>query len=132
MNSKHQTFEETHKNISSYFEDAFQFHTQTQYVTWGKQALQALDSDNIAILAHIYSTMKHLGANINEKVNMDGYGNYVWTIWIHDHLGDTILHLAIKQKRYKSIRFLLLHPETDLTIKNDAGVSIKMYRSKRL
>lgn len=50
------------------------------------------------------------------------YGGYTWTQWMHEHFGDTALHIALKWKRHRAVKALLsLRP--DWTIRNEAGVT---------
>lgn len=66
----------------------------------------------------VYDVIMTIGANINEQVSIEGYGDYLWTIHIQEYLGDTILHLAIKLMKRKCINYLLLHPSMDFSIEN--------------
>lgn len=89
-----------------------------RYITWGKKAIRALDNDNLEELLSVYSKLQSHGADINHQTNIYGYGGYIWTVWLHHHLGDTILHIAIKMKRLISLYFLLLQRDIDATVRN--------------
>ena len=89
---------------------------------WGKQAIQAIDLDNPVKVAQIFNARASLSATLNERVNARGYIGYVWTPWIRTFQGDTIVHIAVKQRKINALCALLLF-DPDLSIVNDEGLS---------
>eukprot|EP01038_Epipyxis_sp_PR26KG_P015703 gene15703-21255_t len=115
-------------------------HGKSSFVSWGRDAMHAIDMDDYVLLYNIFTTEKddndidlvnnnngiskpdnpnlnNLLFDINTQTNTLGYGGYLWTPWIHSFLGDTILHIAIKQKKMRCIHMLLLM-DIDTTIPN--------------
>jgi hypothetical protein len=84
--------------------------------SWGRKAILAVDNDDVEQLAMIFKD-KSNAANINEQTTTLGYAGYLWTMKIHQYLGDTILHLAVKMRKIKAVYILLLYG-ADVTIKN--------------
>lgn len=92
---------------------------KANYNRWGRMVLRAIDVDDGLALIDIFIHKKDvLGSNINAQTTIRGYEGHVWTAWIHNHIGDTALHIAIKQKRMVCIYALLLI-EADVSIKNE-------------
>ena len=124
-------------------------YSRSRFVTWGKEVISAIDIDHAGRLIFSYKSKKHLGADIDAQVVKSGYGGYSWTVYIHNFLGrlhlffhnfihcelihcekyfflsyvgDTALHLALRQKKFVCAHaLLLLGARTD--IKNDVGVT---------
>jgi hypothetical protein len=61
--------------------------SRSQYISWGKEIIFAIDCDNPAKLLRTFRTKKHLGANMNEQTTRRGYGGYAWSVWLHKYLG---------------------------------------------
>jgi hypothetical protein len=95
--------------------------SRSKYLSWGKEIIFAIDADNPAKLIRTFQIKKHLGANLNEQTTRRGYGGYAWTMWLHKHLGDTALHIALKQKKILCVHALLLI-EASQSIQNDDGL----------
>ena len=96
--------------------------SKSAYDPWGRKAIRAVDKDDVQLLYYVYQHYQTLGANINEQTTLYGYGGHLWTVWIHKYLGDTILHLAIKQSKMLCIYVLLLS-NANTNICNDEGIS---------
>lgn len=112
---------------------------KSHYVRWGRMVLRAIDvDDGLAILdifsqhefQHVVNGLNKIeklaprGADINTQTDMRGYAGHVWTAWLHNHIGDTALHISIKQKRMLCIyALLLLGARTD--IHNEEGFDAK-------
>ena len=107
---------------------------------WGRAVIRSIDLDD-SIMLYSSLTMQQVGeptgaatANaavlssdqhqliadrINTQVDCLGYAEYLWTASIHRFLGDTALHLAIRQRKMRCVHMLLLL-EADVHIKNEA------------
>lgn len=96
---------------------------------WGRAVIRSIDLDDSIML---YSSLTIGGAavmpsdqhqliadRINTQVDCLGYAEYLWTASIHRFLGDTALHLAIRQRKMRCVHMLLLL-EADVHIKNAA------------
>ncbi len=57
---------------------------------------------------------------IDIQVNYYGYAGYLWTRLIHNFLGDTVLHFALRQRRKECVYMLLLL-SPDLSLANAKG-----------
>jgi hypothetical protein len=71
------------------------------------------------------------GANINAQVDILGYDQYLWTCMIHKYLGDTALHMAMRQKKMMCVHVLLVL-KARIDIPNQKGetadsLSIKLF-----
>lgn len=93
------------------------------YNKWGRQVIRAIDIDDSVMLHSAFEKNKSLGSDINTQTNTFGYADYIWTVWIHKYLGDTALHLALKQAKIRCICQLVLTHGIDLTIKNNDGLT---------
>lgn len=94
--------------------------SKSAYVPWGRKAIRALDLDDCVSLYEIYLNLGHLGASLSCQTTAYGYGGHIWTVWIHKHLGDTILHLAVKQRKMRCL-YTLLFLDIDTSIRNSDG-----------
>jgi len=96
-------------------------HGKANYNRWGRMVLRAIDVDDGLALIDIFIHKKDvLGSNINVQATIRGYEGHIWTAWIHNHIGDTALHIAIKQKRMVCIYALLLI-NADVSLRNEDG-----------
>jgi len=74
--------------------------TYLQGMTWGYDVVTALDHDDpTALLAGL----KRDGADPNARVDRDGYGGYKWSAWAHRTAGDSVLHLALRWRKFKAL-----------------------------
>lgn len=89
---------------------------------WGKRIINCIDQDNCVDLRISYEALAPKGANINEQINYNGYGGYIWTPVIHNYLGDTSLHLSLRQKKMKCFN-MLLYLKADYKIPNNSGIT---------
>jgi len=97
-------------------------YSRSPFVTWGKEIISAIDLNHGGRLIHTYKSKKHLGADMDAQTTKTGYGGYSWTVYIHNFLGDTAMHLALRQKKFVCAHALLvLGARTD--IRNDAGIT---------
>lgn len=94
--------------------------SKSRLSTWGRTVILAIDTDDPLKLKRAYEDMVHLGANIDVQTTHAGYGGYTWTPWIHQFLGDTALHIALKQEKIKCISMLLML-DANGKIPNDIG-----------
>jgi hypothetical protein len=103
-------------------------HAKYSKVLWGREVIRAIDMDDCTGLN---KCMCKPGSNINTQVDILGYDQYLWTCMIHKYLGDTALHLAMRQKKMMCVHVLLvLKARTD--IPNQKGetadsLSIKLF-----
>jgi len=109
----------------------FELTRSKSHATWGKEIIFAIDANNPAKLISIFKKKKHLGANINEQTTRRSYGGYAWTHWMHKFLGDTALHIALKQRKTHCVHALLVIG-ADTNIANDEGlfpddIALKVY-----
>jgi len=94
------------------------------YVRWGRMVLRAIDVDDGLALIDIFThRQKDLGADINAQTTIRGYEGHIWSAWLHNHIGDTALHIALKQKRMLCVYALLLS-NCDITIRNEHGETV--------
>lgn len=118
------------KDVSHKIE--FELRTGRNYfVSWGKKVIRALDHDDAMKLVRIFSKTGDAAQSADNEPLSDidgqveegtGYGGYVWTAWLHNWMGDTCLHMAIKMKRRRCVwALLLLGAKTD--IPNDKGLT---------
>jgi hypothetical protein len=89
------------------------------YDKWSRQVIAAIGKDDALALKDVYTKYRSLGADVNQQVDEYGYGGYLWTIWNHQFIGDSALHICIKQKKVHCICQLLLMPDTSLVVGND-------------
>lgn len=91
------------------------------YVRWGRMVLRAIDvDDGLALIDIFVHKQNDLGSDINTQTTIRGYEGHIWSAWLHNHIGDTALHIALKQKRMLCVYALLLS-NCDITIRNEAG-----------
>jgi hypothetical protein len=72
--------------------------SRSQYATWGKEIIYAIDADNPAKLIHVFKTKRHLGADLNEQTTRRSYGGYAWTMWMHKFLGTIVYSNLITER----------------------------------
>lgn len=123
-------------SIESWLREELRF-SRSYYQTWGRRVVRAIDVDDCVTLSKIFQPKLYVNLNINhihemgdsDQINVNaqvkgttGYGNYLWSPWMHIYHGDTALHLALRQKKLKCIYALLLL-DSDVSIKNETGVS---------
>jgi hypothetical protein len=93
---------------------------------WGRRVIQAIDMDDCIAMFEVFddrNNNKSSGPkNINSQVTLFGYGEYIWTSYVHRYIGDTALHLAIKQKKMMCLHMLLIL-KANPTILNASFVS---------
>ena len=103
-------------------------HAKYSKNSWGRAVIQAIDLDDSIAL---FNCMGKPGANINAQIDILGYDQYLWTCMVHKYLGDTALHLAMRQRKMMCVHMLLLlKARTDLS--NQSGetadsLSIKLF-----
>lgn len=86
---------------------------------WGRSVIQAIDMDNCI---ELYNCMHRTTEKIDTQMTLLGYDQYLWTSSVHKYLGDTALHLAMRQRKMMCVHMLLiLKAKTD--INNAAGIS---------
>ncbi|CAN0063038.1 unnamed protein product, partial [Discosporangium mesarthrocarpum] len=87
---------------------------------WGFDVIRGIAEDDPKRVIQAFRHPAELAfVDINSQVERD-YGGYVWTEWMHNHFGDTALHLAVKWKRHRAVKAILsLRP--DWTLPNEAG-----------
>lgn len=83
--------------------------TTAPTLEFGRRIVLAIDRDDFQVLLAAFSKY-HEGTSqdIDSTVNHEGYFGYKWTPWIAQFLGDTILHLALKEKKHLCVNALLL------------------------
>lgn len=86
---------------------------------WGRAVLQAIDQDDCIAL---FNSSKREGFDIDTQITILGYAQYLWTAQFHKFLGDTALHLAIRQKKMMCVH-MLLHLKARFDIPNAAGIT---------
>lgn len=91
------------------------------YVRWGRMVIEALDLDDGLSLFEVFDHQQYwFQSNINVQTTILGYSDHILTAWMHSHIGDTALHMAIKQKKMLCVyALLLLHAE--FNIPNELG-----------
>ena len=72
-------------------------YSRSAFVTWGKEAVFAIDCDHAGRLIHTFSSKKHLGADVDAQTTKAGYGGYSWTVYMHKFLGNACHSPAIAQ-----------------------------------
>jgi hypothetical protein len=80
-------------------------------VSWGRRVIQAIDCDDHIALGMLMQVETCPNAPVNclhVTVNMYGYAEYLWTPVVHQFLGDTALHFAIRQRKKRCVYMLLL------------------------
>lgn len=92
-----------------------------QYNRWGRQVIESIGKDDCLKLKEVFSKYNLLGANINEQVDMYGYAGYTWTVWNHQYLGDTALHISLKQKKINCVCMLLIMDGININLTNNAN-----------
>ena len=105
--------------------------SKSRLSTWGRTVILAIDADDPIKLKRVYEDLVHLGADINAQTTHAGYGGYTWTPWIHQFLGDTALHIALKQEKIKCISMLLML-DADGKIPNDSGETAETLAPKTM
>jgi hypothetical protein len=93
-----------------------------QDVEWGKQVIRAIDLDDCVKLSQLMDTKNYPLSNINCQTTTMGYSGYLWTVKIHEHLGDTALHRALYQKKLYCV-YMLLFLQADPLLLNEKGVT---------
>ena len=73
----------------------------------GRKAILAVDREDILTLIWLFHDQKD-EYDINTTTTSSGYLAYKWTPWIAQFLGDTLLHIALKKMKFKSVNTLLL------------------------
>ena len=100
-------------------------------VSWGRRVLQAIDLDDYIALAHLMDVNAFPEASIDTQTTSSGYADYLWTLLIHQYLGDTALHFALRQKRLNCVYILLLlNADTNIRNKKQqtaADLCLKLY-----
>lgn len=89
---------------------------------WGRKVIQSIDKDDCVTLGELIDERKVSGVNVNTQVDIQGFGGYLWTIAVHRHLGDTALHIAIRQRKLMCI-YMLIYMRADVSIMNSDGVT---------
>uniref|UniRef100_A0A7S1U7Y5 Uncharacterized protein n=1 Tax=Phaeomonas parva TaxID=124430 RepID=A0A7S1U7Y5_9STRA len=89
---------------------------------WGFRAIRALDDGDLEGLALAFIDA---GGDINAQVDVNGYAGYVWTPWILNFLGDTIVHLACRQGKEDIAGFLLYQFRPNLDLENEKDESVR-------
>jgi hypothetical protein len=87
--------------------------------------IRAIDVDDCLDLYDIFirtniDTTDNGNINIDAQVSHTGYAEYMWTPKIHNFLGDTALHLAMRQKKLNCI-YMLIYCGANPTIENNNG-----------
>jgi hypothetical protein len=91
-------------------------------VAWGKRVTQGVDLDDVIKIAHLMDRKHYPSANINLQITTRGYAEYLWTPRIHEFLGDTALHMALRQKKL-FVTYMLLYLGADPLIANARGIT---------
>ena len=89
--------------------------------SWGRQVIIAISNNDAAALMKIFRRHEQK-SSINEQCTLTGYAEYMWTPLIHKYIGDTALHLALKQRKEPCISALLILG-ADCSILNKNGES---------
>lgn len=92
-------------------------HAKYSKNLWGRSVIRAIDMDESIAL---YNTMQEPEANIDTQIDVLGYAQYLWTTIVHKYLGDTALHLAIRQRKMMCVH-MLLRLNARFDIANAAG-----------
>jgi len=74
--------------------------------SWGRKIILAISKNDAMTVFKTFNGVK--SSNINEQCQLTGYADYMWTPYIHEYIGDTALHLALKQKMEACVSALLL------------------------
>jgi hypothetical protein len=88
---------------------------------WGRRVILAIAKDDpAALMSTFQANLRHStikkdstpaknsgSPNVDEQCQLTGYANFMWTPLMHRFLGDTALHLAIKQKKIGCVSALL-------------------------
>jgi hypothetical protein len=89
-------------------------------VQWGRKVIQSIDIDDYITLSQLMNKKLHPNYDINIQTNIRGYAGYLWTISIHQFLGDTALHFALRSKKLYCV-YMLIYLDADVNILNEAG-----------
>jgi len=82
--------------------------------------MQSIDVDDYITLSQMMNKKSHPNYDINIQTNIYGYAGYMWTVSIHQFLGDTALHFALRTKKLYCV-YMLLYLGAEVTVLNDAG-----------
>ncbi len=81
--------------------------SQRGFVNWGRQIIRAIDFDDCITLVDVFIEKPHLGALVDTVATAEEYGGHIWTAYMHRFVGDTALHMAIRQMKIKCVYMLL-------------------------
>jgi len=109
---------------------------------WGRAVIRSIDLDDSIMLYRSLtthhepdgtatSTDRLIADRIDTQVDCLGYAEYLWTASIHRFLGDTALHLAIRQRKMRCVHMLILL-KGDVHIKNAVDETADMMVSALL
>eukprot|EP01033_Poteriospumella_lacustris_P002055 gene2055-1498_t len=99
-------------------------HSKSQLndVTWGKRVIHAIDFDDAIKIGQLMDPKQYPHGDINLQVTTRGYAEYLWTPKIHQFVGETALHMALRQRKLYAT-YMLLYLGADPTIVSGTGVS---------
>jgi hypothetical protein len=81
--------------------------SKSAYMPWGRQVIRCIDFDECMGMCHVFEMKKALGAHVDVMATSENYGGYVWTAWITSFVGDTALHMALRQNKMKCAYMLI-------------------------
>jgi hypothetical protein len=83
-------------------------HAKYSLSSWGRSVVHAIDMDDCFALFNASKITPLSGADLNTQVNTLGYDQYLWTSAVHNYIGDTALHLALRQNKMMCVHMLLI------------------------
>lgn len=106
-------------SLESWLREELKFG-KSVYIPWGRSIIRALDLNDPPQLYQTFLRKGYLGANVDVQATAYGYGGHIWTPWMHKFIGDTALHLALKQHKILCV-YTLLIINADTNIINLSG-----------
>ena len=106
--------------------------SKSTYLPWGRLVIRAIDFDDCAAMCKVFEEKRELGANVDEQSTSENYGGHTWTAWITSFVGDTALHMALRQNKMKCV-YMLIAMGACVDIENCRGQTAEdMIRDKGL
>lgn len=81
--------------------------SKSTYIPWGRQVIRAIDFDDCTAMVKVFEERAELGAHVDTQATSENYGGHTWTAWITNFVGDTALHMALRQNKMKCVYMLI-------------------------
>ena len=105
--------------------------SKSSYMPWGRLVIRAIDFDDCVSMVQTFETRAALGAHVDVQATSENYGGYVWSAWITNFVGDTALHMALRQKKMKCA-YMLIAMGAVTDIENSRGQTAEDIITKSL